>query len=131
MTDSHPLVRSIGQIHVTVDELPRAVAFYRDVLGLPLLLEVPEQEMAFLDCGGVRLYLGKAESPDSVSRPLLYLTVADVEEGHRRLASQGVPMLSEPHVVHRSDATELWMTFFRDPDGTTLALMAEKPVDGS
>lgn len=121
-----PLVRSIGQIHVTVDDLPRAVAFYRDVLGLPLLFEVPAQSMAFFDCGGVRLYLGHAESPDFESRPLLYLRTGDVEAGHRRLAEAGVEMLSEPHVVHRTETTELWMTFFKDSEGTALALMEER-----
>jgi catechol 2,3-dioxygenase-like lactoylglutathione lyase family enzyme len=38
---------SIGQIHVTVADVPGAVAFFRNVLGLPLLFEVPEQSMAF------------------------------------------------------------------------------------
>ncbi|MEZ5330985.1 MAG: VOC family protein [Thermoanaerobaculia bacterium] len=128
MPDPEPFVRSLGQIHITVADLPRAVAFYRDVLGLPLLFEVPEQEMAFLDCGGVRLYLGRAESPEVTSRPLLYLRVDDVEEGHRRLLAHGATILSEPHVVHRDGQTELWMAFFRDPDGTTMALMAEKPA---
>lgn len=131
MTDSDRLVRSIGQIHLTVDDLPRAVAFYRDVLGLPLLFEVPEQSMAFFDCDGVRLYLGRAESPDLASRPLLYFRVDDVVEGHRRLAAQGVETLSEPHVVHRTEAVELWMAFFKDPEGTTLALMAEKAAEGA
>jgi predicted enzyme related to lactoylglutathione lyase len=124
-----PLVQSIGQIHITVDDLPRAVAFYRDVLGLPLLFEVPEQSMAFFDCGGVRLYLGKAESPEFESRPLLYLRVADIGTAHARLTERGVTTLSAPHAVHRTPTTELWLAFFKDSEGTALALMEERPLD--
>lgn len=49
---------TIGQIHVSVTDVERSIAFYRDVLGLPFLFQVPGQPMAFFDCGGVRLYLG-------------------------------------------------------------------------
>ena len=123
---TEPLVQSIGQIHVTVDDLPRAVAFYRDVLGLPLLFEVPAQSMAFFDCGGVRLYLGKAESPDFDSRPLLCLRVADIETAHGKLVERSVETLSPPHAVHRTETTELWLSFFKDSEGTALALMEER-----
>lgn len=33
-----------------------------------------------------------------------------------------------PAVVNRTETAELWMAFFRDPDGNNLALMAEQPV---
>lgn len=118
-------LRAIGQIHVTVTDMGRSVAFYRDVLGLPLLFEVPEQGLAFLDAGGVRLYLGSAESPEFRSTPLLYFAVEDIGEAYAALRERGVAFLGEPHVVHRSDTTELAIAFFRDPDGTHLALMSE------
>jgi len=51
----------IGQIATTVTDLARAIAFYRDSLGLPFLFEVPN--MAFFDCGGIRLMLTSAERP--------------------------------------------------------------------
>ena len=54
------MIQRVGQIHLSVKDIDRAVAFYRDVLELPLLFEVPGQDMAFFDCGGVRLYLGRA-----------------------------------------------------------------------
>ena len=50
----------IAQIAVTVKNLPSAVAFYRDVLGMRFLFEAPPQ-MAFFDCGGIRLMLGVPE----------------------------------------------------------------------
>jgi catechol 2,3-dioxygenase-like lactoylglutathione lyase family enzyme len=115
----------IGQIHVSVSDVERSVAFYRDALGLRLLFDVPDQGMAFFDCGGVRLYLGRAESPEFRSTPLLYFRVGDIAEAHAALLERGVPFESEPHVVNRTETTELHIAFFTDPDGTHLALMSE------
>jgi len=121
----------IGQIHVSVSDVDRAVAFYRDVLGVPFLFRVPGQPMAFFDCDGVRLYLGAPESEDFRSRVVLYFTVDDVDEGYDALRQRGVEFVDAPHVVARMEDVELRMAFFRDPDGNNLALMAEVPVDQS
>jgi catechol 2,3-dioxygenase-like lactoylglutathione lyase family enzyme len=118
----------IGQIHVSVADVDRSVAFYRDVLKIPYLFEVPGQSMAFFDCGGVRLYLGTPESDEFRSNPLLYFSVPDADEAHAALEQRGVRFLGPPHVVHRTESTELWMAFFRDPDENQLAIMAERPV---
>ena len=56
----------IGQIAMTVDDLPRAVAFYRDVLGMRFLFEAPPA-MAFFDCGGVRLMMSLPEEKGDVA----------------------------------------------------------------
>jgi catechol 2,3-dioxygenase-like lactoylglutathione lyase family enzyme len=121
-------VRTIGQIHVSVSDIDRSVAFYRDVLGARFLFQVPGQPMAFFDLDGVRLYLGAPESPDFRSTPVLYFTVADVDEAYEALRDRGVEFVDAPHVVHRTEGSELWMAFFRDPDGTNLAIMAERPA---
>jgi catechol 2,3-dioxygenase-like lactoylglutathione lyase family enzyme len=116
---------TIGQIHVSVTDVDRAVGFYRDVLGMRFLFQVPGQPMAFFDCDGVRLYLGRPESPEFRSNPVLYFTVPDVHEAHAALRDRGVGFLGEPHVVNRTESSELWMAFFRDPDGNNLAVMSE------
>ena len=121
-------IRGIGQIHITVGDIDRAVAFYRDTLGLPLLFQVPGQEMAFFDCGGVRLYLGRAESDEYASRPLLYYRVGGIEDEHARLAAAGVVFRDPPHVVHRDGCTELVLCFFDDSEGNVVALMEERPA---
>jgi len=126
MTTGGPLTGAIGQLHVTVSDIARSVAFYRDVLGLPLLFEVAGQGMAFFDCQGVRLYLGTAESPEFESQPLIYFRAESARDAGAELARRGVEFTSEPHVVHRQGETELWIGFFRDPDGTTLAVMSEE-----
>ena len=123
-----PLTGAIGQLHVTVSDIGRSVAFYRDVLGLPLLVEVPGQGMAVLDSQGVRLYLGAAESQAFESRPLIYFRAESARAAGAELARRGVEFTSEPHVVHRAGDTELWIGFFKDPDGTTLAVMSEEPA---
>jgi catechol 2,3-dioxygenase-like lactoylglutathione lyase family enzyme len=116
---------SIGQIHISVSDIPRAVAFYRDVLGMTLLFEVPGQPMAFFDCGGIRLYLGKPEREEFRSNPLIYYRVPAIAEAYESLTSRGVAFRSAPHVVHSTDSMELWMADFRDPDGNCLVLMSE------
>jgi predicted enzyme related to lactoylglutathione lyase len=121
---------TIGQIHVSVSDVDRAVAFYRDVLGMTFLFQVPGQPMAFFDCDGVRLYLGRPETPEFRSNPVLYFDVPDIDEAFAALGDRGVEFRDEPHVVHRTAATELWMTGFTDPDGTNLVLMSERQSDG-
>jgi lactoylglutathione lyase len=41
-------VRGLFETHLTVADLSRSVAFYRDVVGLPVALEVPQRGAAFL-----------------------------------------------------------------------------------
>ena len=53
----------IGQISVNVHDFDRAIAFYRDTLGMSHLFIVPGR-MAFFDCSGIRLMLAIPERPD-------------------------------------------------------------------
>jgi catechol 2,3-dioxygenase-like lactoylglutathione lyase family enzyme len=117
----------IEQIAVIVHDVDRAVAFYRDVLGLPFLFQVPQ--MAFFQCGDVRLMLGIPSEPvfDHPSS-IIYYRVADIEAAHQTLVARGVSFRGEPHVVHRAADHELWMAFFYDVDRNTLALTARKPL---
>jgi len=116
---------TIGQIHISVDDLPGAVAFYRDVLGMSFLFEVPGQPMAFFDCGGVRLYLGKPENDSFRSNPLIYYKVPSISSTYQALVERGVEFLSEPHIVHSTATLDLWLADFRDPEGNVLVLMSE------
>ncbi len=117
---------TLNQVHVTVSDIDRAIAFYRDVVGLDLMFEVPQQSMAFFDLGGTRLYLGQAESPDFASAPLLYFQVDNINDHYKRMSSVGVEFESEPHKVHEDERHELWMTFFRTPDRHMNALTEER-----
>ena len=120
----------IGQIALTVSDLDRATAFYRDVLGIRHLFSAPPG-MAFFDCGGVRLLLGTEEVSDHGRHAsVLYFRVPDIREGHRVLAGRGVEFVNEPHVVHRADTYELWLAEFRDSEGNLHALMSEVRTGG-
>jgi methylmalonyl-CoA/ethylmalonyl-CoA epimerase len=115
----------IGQIAVPVRELERAVVFYRDVLGLPLLFQAPPG-LAFFECGGVRLMLSRPEGDGTpTSAGLIYYLVGDLAAAHDTLAARGVAFLDAPHLVAKLPDHELWMAFCRDSEGNTLALMSE------
>jgi methylmalonyl-CoA/ethylmalonyl-CoA epimerase len=70
--------------------------------------------------------LGKAEKPE-FDHPgsVLYFKVADIRATHRDLAGRGVQFEGDPHLIARMPDHELWMAFFRDSEGNTLALMSE------
>ncbi len=114
----------LGQIAVNAQDVPRATAFYRDKLGLPLLFTAGE--LAFFNCGGVRLMLTRPEKPEfDHPSSILYFAVPDIEAGYQQLRAAGVEFEDVPHLVARLPDHELWMTFFRDSERNVLALMSE------
>ena len=120
---AHFGLSTIGQVAVTVTDVDRAVAFYRDKLGMKLLFQVPN--MGFFDCDGVRLMVGGRERSGETYSSVIYFKVADIQEAHRELAARGVEFEREPHMVARLADHDLWMAFLRDPDRNLLALMCE------
>lgn len=119
-------VGALGQVHISVRDLERSIEFYRDVLGIKFLFQVPGQPMAFFQAGDVRLYLGTPETPEFASKCVLYFRVDDLAVEYGRLRDAGVAFLDEPHVVHRDDTGELWMVFLSDPDGHQIGLMQHR-----
>ena len=122
----HVALDRIGQIAIRAGDLARAVRFYRDTLGMRFLFEVPN--LAFFDCGGVRLMLSPAETPE-FDHPgsVLYYKVADINASYATLKGRGVEFIDEPHLIARMPDHDLWMVFLRDSEGNTLALMSEVP----
>ncbi|HEX5004376.1 MAG TPA: VOC family protein [Gemmatimonadales bacterium] len=118
---------TVAQLLVPVADLERAVAYYRDTLGLPYLFSAPPQ-MAFFQCGAVRLLVGVPTTSAHAARGgTIYFRVADIHAVHASLAARGVGFQVAPHVVHRTAGSELWLAEFQDPDGNQLALLAESP----
>jgi methylmalonyl-CoA/ethylmalonyl-CoA epimerase len=114
----------IGQIAIPVSELNRALEFYRDKLGMKFLFDVPG--MAFFDCEGVRILLSLPEKEGEVRQSsILYFSVPDIQLAYRELTGRGVKFSGEPHLIARMPDHELWMAFFEDSEGNTLALMSE------
>jgi methylmalonyl-CoA/ethylmalonyl-CoA epimerase len=118
----------IGQIALAVGDVDRAEAFYRDVLGLRKLYRFGD--LTFFDCAGVRLMLEKSHAPEDIAKSsVIYFRCADIALAVRELEKRGVVFQSKPHLIAKMDDHDLWMAFFADPDGHTLALMQEAPKD--
>jgi len=114
----------IGQISRPVSDVARAVAWYRDTLGLTHLYTFGD--LAFFDCGGVRLFLSADEGADGEQPSILYFRVPDIHAAYTELASRGVDFRGAPHLIHKhEDGVEEWMAFLNDPDGHPLALMSQ------
>ena len=119
-------IQNIGQISIIVHDLPRATAFYRDTLGLTLLFTAGN--LAFFDCGGVRLMLGPADTPE-LDHPssILYFRVPDLDAAHQRLVDLNVPIVAPPRLIAPMPTHDLWMSAFRDSEGNIHQLMSEVP----
>ena len=120
-------IHGVGQISISVKDVDRAVEFYRDVLNIQLLFKVPgANPMAFFDCGGTRLYINQPENPEHAGNSIVYFKVNSAKDAANELKSKDVPIESEPHIIHQTENYELWMAFFRDPDGNLMAVMSEE-----
>jgi methylmalonyl-CoA/ethylmalonyl-CoA epimerase len=119
-------LNEIGQVGLTISNLDKAVAFYRDTLGLRHLFSAPPG-LAFFSVGTLRLMLS-VSGPEGSEKfsSALYFKVAEIDNVHNLLASRGVTFEVAPHRVAKMPDHELWMAFFRDPDRNLLALMCEK-----
>ncbi|HYD12164.1 MAG TPA: LuxR C-terminal-related transcriptional regulator [Allosphingosinicella sp.] len=127
MGDANALLGPVGQISRHVKDIAAARHFFGETLGLPHLYSFGD--LAFFDCGGVRLFLSQTEA-GSDSESILYFRVEDIRLVHIALASQGVEFVDAPHLIHRhEDGIEEWMSFFKDNEGRLLALMEQvKPA---
>lgn len=114
----------LGQVAVNVENVKRAVAFYRDVIKLSLLFEM--DGLAFFQCGETRLLLSRPER-EEFNHPssVLYFQVDDLNMEVSRMKDSGAIFIDEPHMVAKVGDTETWMAFFKDTEGNTHALMAE------
>jgi methylmalonyl-CoA/ethylmalonyl-CoA epimerase len=114
----------IGQIAINVHDTARAVAFYRDQLGMKLLFTAGQ--LAFFDCGDIRLMLTQPEKPEfDHPASILYFKVPDIQQAHAALSERSVKFEDAPHLIARMPDHELWMAFFRDSENNLLALMSE------
>jgi len=124
MTAEKLRIQAIGQIAINVHDTNRAVEFYRDVLGLKLLFIAGQ--LAFFDCGGIRLMLSPPSSPEyDHPSSILYFKVDDIQSAHARLKSLNVKTEGEPHLVAKLPDHDLWLSGFHDSEGNVLELMSE------
>jgi methylmalonyl-CoA/ethylmalonyl-CoA epimerase len=121
-------IDGVHQVGLHVEDLDRAEAFYRDVVGAHFVARYDPPGLLFFDLSGVRLLLEEG-APAS----LLYLRVPDIDQAWADLQAKGVAGESEPHVIHRDEAGEFgpagneeWMAFFRDSEGNLVGLVEQR-----
>ena len=112
----------LAQIALSTRDLPKAIAFYRDVLGLKLMFEV--SGMAFFDAGGTRLMIGPAHHQGALqNNTYIYFDAGDWHATEAALIARGLKFERDAEVVQRAEGKEHALRFFKDPDGNALAIM--------
>ncbi len=113
---------------VFVSDMQKAVAFYRDVLGLPLRFESPEWTEFATDGATLALHAGEAagapkddpkRTPAGRCRP--GLTVPDLDAFHKRMVEKKVTCLQEPKDVFGARIAQ-----YLDPDGLGISVSEER-----
>lgn len=118
-------VSGLSQLAYVVADVPRAVAFFQQ-LGLPLLFQ-PSAQLAFMALGDVRLMLTQPQGAGVCGQnSVLYLQCQQIEQQYQRLLDAGVSGERAPQCVAPMPEHDLWLAFFRDPEGNLLALLEEK-----
>jgi methylmalonyl-CoA/ethylmalonyl-CoA epimerase len=120
-------IQKVGQIGVPVKNLENAIAFYKDILDLPLLFNT--DRLAFFECNGMRLFLSLPES-EEFAHPssVIYFQVQDIHASYEELKGKEVSFMDEPHIVGTMGNIEIWMAFFKDTEDNTHAIMCEVEV---
>lgn len=115
---------AIEQIAVNAHDIERAVAFYRDKLGMKLLFSVPPN-LAFFDCAGIRLMLSlPAKTEFDHASSIIYFRVDDILVAFATLSQRGVVFEEKPIFVADMGTYDLWLASFRDSENNLLALMS-------
>lgn len=139
MTRGIPL-RGLFEAHLTVSDLQRSIAFYRDIVGLELAFEVSERNAAFFWIGDHSSYSCSRRSmvglwsvgtlPIGLNLHVAFevATINDLLDAPKRLKDQGIMPLSffgkesiEPTVIGWMPAAAV---YFRDPDGHLMEYLA-------
>lgn len=128
MNDERATIHArLSQVGLIITDIDVAREFYGEKVGLPVLYSLPTMLIFDLDGASLLLSLPEDEVSHSAQGAVVYLGVEEIDATREGMSSRGVPFVDEPHVVHRTAESELWMTFFRDPDGHLLALTSRVP----
>jgi methylmalonyl-CoA/ethylmalonyl-CoA epimerase len=114
---------TIGQIAITVDDLARAKDFYQHTLGMKFLFDAGQ--LAFFQCGDIRIMLSTPEKSEPRGGTILYYKVEDIYATHSLLKQRGAEFIQEPHLIAKMPDHDLWMAFLKDPASNTLGIMCE------
>lgn len=120
---SRAQLEKIGQIAITVTDIDRARAFYRDTLGMRFLFDAGQ--MCFFQCGDIRLMVSATADHGSRGGTILYFKVEDIRGVYAELEQRSVELVQAPLLVAKLPDHDLWMAFLKDPDGNIIGMMSE------
>ncbi len=117
---------SLGQLALTVSNVQRSLAFYRDILGLEFLFS-PSENLAFLQSGETRIMLSTPQGAGEPGRNSIpYFKVVNIEAFYETALVKGALREREPQLAAQMPDHEIWMGFLKDPEGNLVGLMEEK-----
>jgi catechol 2,3-dioxygenase-like lactoylglutathione lyase family enzyme len=120
MTSSTPLITGTDFITVAAKDFDTAVAFYVDVLGLPLSKRWGDMPAAEFETGNLTIAVMQSDAfgvEFQANNHPLELRVDDFEAAKDELESRGVEFKGET-----LDSGVCYQAFFEDPDGNVLAI---------
>jgi hypothetical protein len=125
---AQPLLSGIAQIALSSADPGALVAWYRDVLGLPVLFEAGG--MTFFQSGATRLMIGANHHGATIGGEdiTLYFEPRDWSAAEAALTEKGVKFTHPSQVVQQASGRELALRPFKDPEGHSLALLGWRPV---
>jgi catechol 2,3-dioxygenase-like lactoylglutathione lyase family enzyme len=111
---------------VTIVDVDRARAFYRDTLGLRLVSEEPPFALVF-EANGIMLRLGMGKERPAFPGTVLGWQVPDANAAVKNLLQAGITFERYDFLTH--DEHGVWTTptgakvaWFKDPDGNLLSI---------
>jgi catechol 2,3-dioxygenase len=131
---AHPAVR-VGHVHLRVADLDRAIAFYRDALGLRLVVDgrTAGVDVAFLAAGDYHHHIALNTIESAGGRPaprghtglhhvaFLFPSPYELARTVRRVIDLGHP------VDHATDHGGSVAVYLDDPDGNGVELYYDRP----
>ena len=120
-----PMIQSLGQVSIGVSDVATMTAFYRDDVGLAFLFAAGPN-LSFFELGSVRLMIaGPEDGKPPTGNSTLYFKVGSVDEAFESLKAK-LNFVDEPHLIAKMPDHELWMVFFKDPEGNLMGFMEER-----
>jgi methylmalonyl-CoA/ethylmalonyl-CoA epimerase len=116
----------IAQVALPIADIDRAVAFYKEKLGMRHLFSAPPG-LAFFDCDGIRLMLSLPEGKSAAGASVIYFKVPDIHATYETMTGRGVKFDDKPDLIAKLEKVEIWMAFFRDSENNLLSITSEVP----